>query len=202
MVNSKKMSKSSIAVIVLSILLVLSLILGFTGAWFTAKDAGSSNDSLFGKVAISTEGSKLTYDGDKTLATETKLMPGCSVKATVAIKNDTVASEGEGGIYYVVKIKISVNNETKQEGFFVKGETAAKKVESATDLVVLDNATSVTITAEEKLDGETYTNDFANKTVHIEYSVYAIQSAHIEATEAYKILVTNNASFPDNAPQA
>ena len=35
MVNSKKMSKSSIAVIVLSILLVLSLILGFTGAWFT-----------------------------------------------------------------------------------------------------------------------------------------------------------------------
>src|SRR5574344_1857850 len=35
MVNSKKMSKSSIAVICLAILLVLSMILGITGAWFT-----------------------------------------------------------------------------------------------------------------------------------------------------------------------
>ena len=35
MVKSKKMSKTSIAVIVLAIMLVLSLVLGLTGAWYT-----------------------------------------------------------------------------------------------------------------------------------------------------------------------
>ena len=56
MVNSKKMSKSSIAVIVLSILLVLSMILGLTGAWFTDKGSDKTSDSIkFGNIDISAE---------------------------------------------------------------------------------------------------------------------------------------------------
>ena len=38
MVKSKKMSKGSLAVIILAVLLVLSMVLGLTGAWFTSKD--------------------------------------------------------------------------------------------------------------------------------------------------------------------
>ena len=41
MVKSKKMSKTSIAVIILALLLVLSMVLGLTGAWFTRSDSGT-----------------------------------------------------------------------------------------------------------------------------------------------------------------
>ena len=55
MVKSKKMSKSSIAVIILSLLLVLSMIMGITGAWFTDKVefTDAESESLgFGRVNI------------------------------------------------------------------------------------------------------------------------------------------------------
>ena len=54
MVKSKKMSKTSIAVIVLALLLVLSMIMGLTGAWFTkshsAETAGAGSIT-FGNIA-------------------------------------------------------------------------------------------------------------------------------------------------------
>ena len=92
MVNSKKMSKSSIAVIVLSILLVLSLILGFTGAWFTdSKDKDLSDDSLkFGTVAINLEeGSAAAWKNrglTKTVETA-YIVPGSSMEATLTLSN-------------------------------------------------------------------------------------------------------------------
>ena len=92
MVNSKKMSKSSIAVIVLSILLVLSLILGFTGAWFTdSKNKDLSDDSLkFGTVAINLEeGSAAAWKNrglTKTVETE-NIVPGSSMAATLTLSN-------------------------------------------------------------------------------------------------------------------
>ena len=47
------MSKTSIAVIVLALLLVLSLVMGMTGAWFTAQKNDSANNAIsFGKVGI------------------------------------------------------------------------------------------------------------------------------------------------------
>ena len=52
MVKSKKMSKTSIAVIILALLLVLSMVLGFTGAWFTDKATGGTAEVVmkFGTV--------------------------------------------------------------------------------------------------------------------------------------------------------
>ena len=55
MVKQKKMSKTSIAVIVLALLLVLSMIMGITGAWFTDKVdfPNKQSETLgFGKVDI------------------------------------------------------------------------------------------------------------------------------------------------------
>ena len=43
MVNSKKMSKSTVAIVLLSLLLVLSLILTATGAWFTYTTKNDAN---------------------------------------------------------------------------------------------------------------------------------------------------------------
>ena len=64
MVKSKKMSKTGIAVIVLAILLVLSMIMGLTGAWYTAgastSNAGESAHTfvLNDFVTISASGSE------------------------------------------------------------------------------------------------------------------------------------------------
>ena len=54
MVKSKKMSKGSLAVIILAVLLVLSMVLGLTGAWFTSKvnDKTGNDEKTFGVVNI------------------------------------------------------------------------------------------------------------------------------------------------------
>jgi len=53
MEKTKRISKSSIAIIVLAVLLALSLVMGLTGAWFTDYDAGHVEQTLtFGKVAV------------------------------------------------------------------------------------------------------------------------------------------------------
>jgi hypothetical protein len=66
MVKSKKMSKTSIAVIVLAILLVLSLCLGITGAWFTDKDSGANEKALtFGLVKIGIDDADDTENGQQ-----------------------------------------------------------------------------------------------------------------------------------------
>ena len=51
MVKSKKMSKGSLAIIILAVLLVLSMVLGLTGAWFTDKASGKdeTNNGTFGR---------------------------------------------------------------------------------------------------------------------------------------------------------
>ena len=72
MVKSKKMSKTGIAVIVLAILLVLSMVMGLTGAWFTDKAAsqGGSHGSLhfradFMNVSIANNAGSFTVERDK-----------------------------------------------------------------------------------------------------------------------------------------
>ncbi len=126
MVNSKKMSKSSIAVIVLSILLVLSLILGFTGAWFTDdKKTDLSNDGLkFGTVAIKLdEGSAAEWKNKGyTKETETtNIVPGSSMAATLTLSNT-----GTEDVYIKVEsvANLSVGDKTLNdvEGITVKLE--------------------------------------------------------------------------------
>ena len=53
MVKEKKLTKSSIAIIVLALLLVASLIMGMTGAWFTDKADGQTSRTLtFGQIDV------------------------------------------------------------------------------------------------------------------------------------------------------
>ena len=106
MVNSKKMSKSSIAVIVLSILLVLSLILGFTGAWFTdKKDSGTDNNGTltFGKIALSSVATNIAD-----VKTWEKALPGDSKDLT-----GTVVVEGGSEAMYVLVTATSTGSGLK-----------------------------------------------------------------------------------------
>lgn len=57
MVKNKRMSRSTILVVALSLLLVLSLALGLTGAWFTSQATSSNVDPVslvFGNVNVNT----------------------------------------------------------------------------------------------------------------------------------------------------
>ena len=110
MVKSKKMSKSTVAIVLLSLLLVLSLILTATGAWFTDTKS-ADKDMTFGTLKLDA----ITMDGvavANTIETENvHLMPGSTVSGKVAVKNSgnsaawlrykiTVTGEGVGDISF------------------------------------------------------------------------------------------------------
>jgi len=111
MVKSKKMSKTSIAVIVLALLLVLSLVMGMTGAWFTSKNSVNVADNAlqFGKVGvigISAEGVKHErYDSaqSKFVTVNGEVMPGDKVTAgALTFKYDEAQAGTETAVYYVI----------------------------------------------------------------------------------------------------
>ena len=53
MVKNKKLSKSSVAIIVLALLLIASLVMGMTGAWFTDSHKITNDTQLtFGEVKV------------------------------------------------------------------------------------------------------------------------------------------------------
>lgn len=110
MVKSKKMSKSTVAIVLLSLLLVLSLILTATGAWFTDTKS-ADKDITFGTLKLDA----ITMDGvavENTIETaNVHLMPGSTVSGQVAVKNSgnsaawlrykiTVTVEGAGDISF------------------------------------------------------------------------------------------------------
>ncbi|MGN1221891.1 MAG: hypothetical protein ACI4TT_01490 [Christensenellales bacterium] len=107
MVNSKKMSKSSIAVIVLSILLVLSMILGLTGAWFTDKDNAGNEDATLtigniGSVSVTATDYVWHRLGSETQLdpVNDKVMPGDYLKAG-SVTIDVTA--GDEDVWYLIK---------------------------------------------------------------------------------------------------
>ena len=190
MVNSKKMSKSSIAVIVLSILLVLSLILGFTGAWFTDKDAKGEQTVNFGTIDVALdETSDIGFkNGDNSTLTE-PLMPGDKVMAKAVVKNTGAEA------YYVVKILVSAQVKGAEEAATAKyyvwngtetveaSETVMPKLKATTGTATIDLSMD--------LDGATYGNDYQGGKAVVSCEVRAIQAKNLTAAQAYKALVTS-----------
>ena len=203
MVNSKKMSKSSIAVIVLAIMLALSMILGVTGAWFTytqeAADTGASG--VFGKVNMVLEiadGSeaKITR-ADRSTAVEgttaDPIMPGDVVSAatyTLSIGDDSEAA------FYVIK-----NNENNK--FYEVVDNALVEITDSKAGSFAKGAEDVTFGgAEVVLTGADYGNgyqgaDYTSSTSG--YTLYAIQQANLDDATAYTtIMGLIDATFPNN----
>ena len=190
MVNSKKMSKSSIAVIVLSILLVLSLILGFTGAWFTDKDAKGEQTVNFGTIDVALDGtSDIGFkNGDNSTLTE-PLMPGDKVMAKAVVKNTGAEA------YYVVKILVSVQVKGAAEQATAKYYVlnGAKTEEASATVMPKLAATTGTATIDLSmdLDGAEYGNDYQGGKAVVSCEVRAIQAKNLTAAQAYDALVTS-----------
>ena len=170
MVNSKKMSKSSIAVIVLSILLVLSLILGFTGAWFTDKKTGEEITKDFGTVELNvaaTEFGKVTRVSNAAGEVTGKIMPGDTIGYTLTVTK----AEGSEEFWFAVTVSIT-GLETD-----ITTEITADK----------DSA----VTGNVELTGATYGNTYQGKQVKLSYVVYAVQKANVAtAADAVALLKT------------
>ena len=94
MVEKKKMSKSSVAIIVLAVLLVLSIVMGMTGAWFTDKAAGGNqggnNTFQFGQISsaltISSTAMSKSIEGAKAVPGDSVALPAISVGYTADFK--------------------------------------------------------------------------------------------------------------------
>ena len=143
MVKSKKMSKTSIAVIVLSLLLVLSMVLSLTGAWFTntdnASDSGQGANVVFGtfgdvSIVLTNAEWNEHVDGAEELtpvntASRTYYMPGDEVKSTglQIAYNATWDSENdewddntavnEGTVYYVIGMRNKASGSFTNESY-------------------------------------------------------------------------------------
>ena len=109
MTNSKKNSKSIIALIVMSFLLVASIVLAATGAWFTSQAKQDAGSLTFGTVVIgldSTAAADVIATSETPNATEL-LMPGDTLEITFQV-NYT----GTANAYVVAYVEVTTSGGT------------------------------------------------------------------------------------------
>ena len=155
MVKTNK--KSLIAMIAMVVLLIASIAMGITGAWFTDKLDDKSSTLNFGKIDIeySTEYS-CTLDGQK-------VMPGDTLKFSGVITN----KEEEAW----VALQVAFTG--------VKGVTNVDKVTKLAKSGTIDLSTELTDIV---LTGESYDNTYQGQTITVTVKVCAVQAKNI--TEA------------------
>ena len=173
MVNSKKMSKSTVAIVLLSLLLVLSLILTATGAWFTDTKTAGDKTLTFGTVELDTVSLSGVAVSNTIETTNTNLMPGSTISGKVSVKNKgnsaawlryKVSFEGEGAEY----ITMGSEDEYQYVAAALDGEGEASISISAT----VDN---------------TVGNAAQGKSVTIKIVVEALQQANTQSTNSADI---------------
>lgn len=210
MVNSKKMNKSTVAVIVLALLLVLSLILTATGAWFTDKAVSDKTDASINwgaiKVQYTAEEGNNGIWTDKTGATTVdSVLPGDKLDFAGSI----AFAGSDSDLYMLVKISdVSVDDALKTylkvTSITIKdGETELTEVADVTaaagykfyKIAKADLAKTLTVAggisvADEtpNIVGETQLNGGAKITLEYGIEIGVIQARNIEAQAAYDAL--------------
>lgn len=215
MVKSKKMSKSTVAIVLLSLLLVLSLILTATGAWFTASADKTTNGAQGGSwtlgdfITLSVAGSdnsavvaKTSLGGaDESVITDGILHPGDKIYITDGAEITISANDDKHNFWYVVSYDGGANWEGNAAKAYVAGNVENKQPVLATATI------SASITDESSL-GEQETGYYEIKTslttensgtVAVSIAganviVRAVQYNNFSATDAYTYL-TNGTNF-------
>lgn len=178
MVKSKKMSKGSLAVIILAVLLVLSMIMGLTGAWFTSKaEKDGTTEVAFGKVAVAVDG---TINAVK-CTEDTKVVDGCSW----TINGATLTTASTVDMYYMYSVDAKVldsngaevNDETVKGYFTITGTTTSEQAilwENGKSAMPTLADVKVVFNSKGTMNGSTETYK-----IKVTVSVKAIQAAHI-----------------------
>ncbi len=177
MTSSKKNSKSIIALVVMALLLVASIVLAATGAWFTANGNTTEKPLQFGtvKIASVTEDVVVKNTIDTTLD---KLMPGSSLEG-----NLKVDYQGNAAAYLRYKVTVG--------GAGAEYVTLTLTGADTDGWVYADVAAATEFTA--AINGSVATtvgNDAQDAKVTIKFDVEAIQKANTAATakEAFALL--------------
>jgi hypothetical protein len=220
MVKSKKMSKGSLAVIILAVLLVLSMILGLTGAWFTDKANGKdeTNNGTFGTVTITQSNAKGDWGSVwSKLSTGTvvgKILPGSELTVkggTVTLGADCVksyvliglsditvevgAGEGESFVKDEALTTEFATYFTKPKFVVKKGETEATSAGADyAGMYVAEKGDAFTVEGGAATINTTLPNKFQGKNIVVKYTVKiaAVQFDNIEVGNAYTLLTTND----------
>ena len=214
MVKSKKASKSTLIIIVLAMLLVASMILGITGAWFTKSDtkvASSLTGSVrFGNIATATI--TLTPSGGSYAIDANHVIPGDTIAGTqvsVALKHDigvyaTLKHEYTSGQstvteYYkmangeITKVDAGLTTDTLSQFLIAKPATDPTEATSYTMSVA---AVPIPRDTESETPIGGYTITMGN-TIQITsgqgtYYLYVIQKDNITAAQAVAYLTTGS----------
>jgi len=170
--NSKK---SVIALVVMAILLVLSMAMTITGAWFTDSLSQQTGSLTFGKIDIewnATNGYSFTYDcEDESLP----VMPGCTLTLAGVIDNKEEAAY----VAYKVSLAFSVDvGLTAPEGW-----TYSNKTLSIDKVVAVDAAGTLDIGMTVEIP-ELLGNAAQGATATFTLDVAAVQQAHMASAPA------------------
>lgn len=191
MVNSKKMNKSTVAVIVLALLLVLSLVLIATGAWFTDSAAGEDVNKDFGTIAIEVDTKEfggVTRVSNEPGAVAGDVMPGDTISYNLTVK----LAEGSEAAWAVVVLSVKVGDKDFSTSL---EDLKADKVISVAD------ATGTKVEGELELDPEVYGNDYQGDKITLNYTVYAIQKANV-ADQAAALALFQSLDLATGLPKA
>ena len=137
MVKNKKMSKSTLLIFALSVLLIISMIMSFTGAWFTATDTKQMNEAVgtsirFGNIAVATitvsaDEGDYAYDAQHVLPGDT--IGG--VEISVRLEHDV-------DVYATLVHQITVNNNPVNYYYYLTGGANNTTITVATQEIDLD----------------------------------------------------------------
>lgn len=183
MVKSKN-KKSVIALVVMAFLLVASIVLAATGAWFTDKASGTgSADVTFGKVDVGVTGTATLTKAH----TGTLTVDGCSW----SISGLTLENSSTVDIYYAYTVTVEVSGddltETEKGYFTVTNSNAAVECEKLTAGTAFSALKGMSVAFDSKgvMNGSSKT-----ATITVTVKVAAIQADHIEEEAAKTQLAT------------
>lgn len=208
MKKSKKLSLQSLALVLMSFILVAGVAFGMTGAWFSDYDSAESNTITMGK-GVYVQIADFTLNRTRTTGTE-GAMPGdtYTIDNGVEIKNDDTL--GTEAMYLFVKVDvtstlaedITINAalpadyqvvETPEEGETAKWYYIAVDAKEANQVLdtlweATDGTDATVVTLPTSLTNEAASTETEAKTLQIKVTVVGLQQANVDVanvTEAY-----------------
>ena len=190
--KSKKMTKSTFAIIIMGIVMVAMLAFGGTFAYFTAQNAKATSGELkTGKVVLGVNSiANVTTD---TVVTNTKIADSVSVASqsnvnTVVVVEFAVTFNGAAAEQSVISF-------TQSEGWITSGKYLLKAVDANTASVPVCGAITFVGSSKATTDDKgtvTYDNDYMDKTLEITIQSWAVQADNVTGYDG--TLTTTNAS--------
>lgn len=174
MTNSKKNSKSIIALVVMAVLLVASIVLAATGAWFTSKAQANGEELAFGQITVGVTG--FATSASNTVDTANKnLMPGGELKLAGTITNEKDAA------YVAYKISMVFDKDIELEAAPAEGwayDKATKTLSYETKATAVASNGTIDLSTLKVVLPESISNKAATAKTTAQLNVIAVQQAN------------------------